>query len=56
MKKENKKSISKKNLNQLAFDFTRNIPIEIHRPRNISVNYDKEIFRNKKTVIELVRG
>ncbi|MCG6913409.1 hypothetical protein LJE86_05785 [bacterium BMS3Abin03] len=46
----------KKNLNQLAFDFTKNVPIEIHIPRNIAVNFNKEIFRSKKSSIELVRG
>lgn len=56
MKRENRKTTSKKNLNQLAFDFTKNIPIEIHTPRNINVNFDKEIFRAKKSAIELVRG
>ncbi|MEJ2494355.1 MAG: hypothetical protein P8Y79_08510 [Ignavibacteriaceae bacterium] len=55
-KRENRKSTLKKNLNQLAFDFTKNVPIEIHIPRNIAVNFNKEIFRSKKSSIELVRG
>jgi len=56
IKRENRKTTLKKNLNQLAFDFTKNIPIEIHIPRNIPINFNKEIFRNKKTAIELVRS
>jgi len=55
-KRENRKSTLKKNLNQLAFDFTKNVPIEIHIPKNITVNFNKEIFRSKKSSIELVRG
>ena len=56
IKRENRKIDPKKNLNQLAFDFAKNKPIEIHIPRNIPVSFNKEIFKNKKTAIELVRN
>ncbi len=56
MKRPRKKNSRKKNINQLAFDFTQNVPIEIHTPRQISVNYKKEFTWDKKTMIELVRG
>lgn len=54
MKRPRKKNSRKININQLAFDFTQNVPIEIHIPRQISVNYKKEFTWNKKTTIELV--
>lgn len=54
MKRPRKKNSRKININQLAFDFTQNVPIEIHIPRQISVNYKKEFTWNKKTMIELV--
>ena len=54
MKRPRKKNSRKKNINQLAFDFTQNVPIEIHIPRQISVNYKKEFTWNKKTMIEFV--
>ena len=54
MKRPRKKNSRKKNINQLAFDFTQNVPIEIHIPRQISVNYKKEFTWNKKTMIELI--
>ncbi len=54
MKRPRKKNSRKININQLAFDFTQNVPIEIHIPRQISVNYKKEFTWNKKTMMELV--
>ena len=60
MKREHKKSISKKSgrrlTNQLSLDFNQNVPIEIHIPRISTINFNKEILWNKKTVIELVKG
>jgi len=54
MKISRKKNSRKKDINQLAFDFAQNVPIEIHIPRQISVNYKKEFTWNKKMMIELV--
>ena len=54
MKRPRKKNSRKININQLVFDFTQNVPIEIHIPRQISVNYKKEFTWNKKTMIEFV--
>ena len=54
MKRLRKKNSRKKNINQLTFDFTQNVPIEIHIPRQISVNYKKEFTWNKKMMIEFV--
>ncbi|MFB3057544.1 MAG: hypothetical protein ACE1ZQ_10335 [Ignavibacteriaceae bacterium] len=54
MNRPRKKISRKKNINQLAFDFTQNVPIEIHIPRQISVNYNKEFTWDKKMMIELV--
>ena len=54
MNRPRKKNSRKKNINQLTFDFTQNVPIEIHIPRQISVNYKKEFTWNKKMMIEFV--
>jgi hypothetical protein len=56
MKRGHKKDLLKKNANQLALDFTQNVPIEIHIPKNRSIDYNKEIPWRKKTTIELVRS
>ncbi|GBD88831.1 hypothetical protein BMS3Abin03_02773 [bacterium BMS3Abin03] len=56
MKRERKKRSLKRDLNQLSFDFTQNISIEIHIPKSSSVNYKKEINWGRKTAIELVRN
>ena len=56
MSKSRKKNIKNKNVNQLAFDFNQNVPIEIHIPKQITVNYKKEFMWSKKTAIQLVRS
>ena len=56
MKRGHKKGLLKKNANQLSLDFTQNAPIEIHIPKNRSINFNKEISWRKKTTIELVRS
>ena len=48
MKRERKRRSSKRNLNQLSFDFTQNIPIELHTPKKISVNLKKKLTGIKK--------
>ena len=56
MKRGRRKDSPKRNTNQLKFDFTQNVPIEIHIPRHNTVNFKKEIAWHKKTIIELVRN
>jgi hypothetical protein len=56
MTKGRKQKSQKLNKNQLSLDFARNIPIEIHIPRQITVNYNREFVVAKKTMIELVRA
>ena len=56
MSKTRKKNIKNKNVNQLAFDFNQNVPIEIHIPKQTTVNYKKEFMWSKKTAIQLVRS
>lgn len=56
MNKTRTKKTKKKNINQLTLDFNQNVPIEIHIPKQITVNYNKEFMWSKKTAIELVRS
>ena len=56
MNRTRTKNKKKKNTNQLTFDFNQNVPIEIHIPKQITVNYKKEFMWNKKTAIELIRS
>jgi len=56
MTKGQRRNRVRKNRNQLTLDFTANVPIEIHIPRQISVNYKKEFIVSKKTMIELVKA
>jgi hypothetical protein len=56
MIKGRKRNRAKENKNQLKIDFTANVPIEIHIPRHISVNYKKDFIVSKKTMIELVKA
>jgi hypothetical protein len=56
MKRIQKRRAAKKNSNQLSFDFTSNIPIEIHTPRLEHSLLKKELAWDRKTAIELVRG
>ena len=58
MKRGKKKNSVKKNPNQLTLDFTSNVPIEIHSPRQ-DVAEQKREFNfswHRKTAIELVRN
>jgi hypothetical protein len=56
MKRGHKKRLLKKNSNQLHLDFSQNIAIELHIPKNGSITFRKEIPWRKKTTIELVRS
>jgi len=56
MKRGQKRKATRKNSNQLSFDFTSNTPIEIHKPRFGHGQMKKELTWDRKTAIEFVRG
>jgi hypothetical protein len=56
MKRTQKKRIYRKHPNQLSFDFSSAIPIEIHTPRLEHNIAKKELIWDRKTAIGLVRG
>lgn len=58
IKRGRKKYSVKRNPNQLTLDFTSNVPIEIHIPKN-NLEEAKKDFNfswQRKTAIELVRN
>ncbi len=56
MKRERKQNQKNKKLNQLSFDFTSAIPIEIHIPKFEITNLKKELIWERGPAIELVKN
>jgi len=56
MKREKKKSPARRNKNQLSLDFTANVPIEIHIPRQEIKNPPNDFTWERKTAIQLMRS
>jgi len=56
MKRERKQNSKHKKLNQLCFDFTSGIPIEIHTPKFEITNLKKELIWERRPAIELVKN
>jgi hypothetical protein len=56
MKRGRKRNSSQRKTNQLSFDFTANVPIEIHTPRFDIPSLRKDYSWQRKQEIQLVRG
>ncbi|MFI5237493.1 MAG: hypothetical protein ACHQLA_06125 [Ignavibacteriales bacterium] len=56
MNRERKRNSTHKKANQLSFDFTSAIPIEIHTPKFEIASIKKEMIWEKKLSIELVKN
>jgi hypothetical protein len=56
MKRERKQNQKYKRLNQLSFDFTSGIPIEIHTPKFEITNLKRDLFWERRPAIELVKN
>ena len=51
-----KRNSAHKKANQLSFDFTASIPIEIHTPKFEIANFKKELIWERRPAIELVKN
>jgi hypothetical protein len=56
MKRARKRNSSRRNVNQLSFDFTANVPIVIHTPKFDIPSIRKDYSWQRKQEIQLVRG
>jgi hypothetical protein len=56
MKRERKRNSPRRKANQLSFDFTENVPIEIHTPRFDIPNLRKEYSAESKRDIQFIKG
>lgn len=56
MKRGRKRNSPRRKANQLSFDFTANVPIEIHTPRFDIPSLRKEFMWERKHEIQLMRG
>jgi hypothetical protein len=56
MRRGRKRNSPRRKTNQLSFDFTANVPIEIHTPRFDIPNLRKEYNFERKQEIHLMRG
>jgi hypothetical protein len=56
MKKRRKRNFTRRKSNQLSFDFTLNIPIEIHTPKSEITRLNKEFDWERRPIIELVKS
>jgi hypothetical protein len=56
MKKRRKRNPVQKQINQLSFDFSLNIPIEIHTPKSDITSLRKELAWAQRPIIELVKS
>ncbi|MBT8378411.1 MAG: hypothetical protein KJN64_04210 [Ignavibacteria bacterium] len=55
MKRGRKRNSTRRKANQLSFDFTANVPIEIHTPRFDIPNIRKDYSLQRKQEIQLAR-
>ena len=56
MKKKRKRDSASEKSNQLSFDFSMNIPFEIHKPKSDVSNIRKELFPDRRLIIEIVKS
>jgi hypothetical protein len=56
MKKRRKTNSALIKSNQLSFDFTNNIPIEIHTPKSNISDLRKELAWEHRPIIEIVKS
>ena len=56
MKKRRKKNPIETRPNQLSFDFSMNIPIEIHKPKFDISDLRKELAWEQRPIIEIVKS
>jgi hypothetical protein len=56
MKKRRKRNSIETKSNQLSFDFTMNIPIEIHTPKSDITDLRKELAWECRPIIEIVKS
>jgi hypothetical protein len=56
MKRTRKRNSSRRKTNQLSFDFTENVPIEIHTPRFDIPSLSKDYSWARKQEIQLMKG
>jgi hypothetical protein len=56
MKKRKKRNSTPTKSNQLSFDFSMNIPIEIHTPKSNISDLRKELAWEQRPIIEIVKS
>jgi len=56
MKKTRKRNSAPTKSNQLSFDFSMNIPIEIHKPKSDISDLRKELAWEHRPIIEIVKS
>jgi hypothetical protein len=56
MKKTRKRNLTPTKANQLSFDFSTNMPIEIHRPKSDISDLRKELAWEQRPIIEIVKS
>jgi len=56
MKRTKKRNLTPTKSNQLSFDFSTNMPIEIHTPKSDISDLRKELAWEQRPIIEIVKS